>query len=74
MAGSGFTAGDRHRNYIPLYGTVKRLTPKAILLESDDGSLWIPRSVVEEDTKDLLMEDEVELSVAQWFLEKENII
>lgn len=60
-------------SYEQIKGTVKHITKKAVLFELDDGEeIWIPMSVIFEDD---LAEIDVgvigEISVAQWFYERE---
>lgn len=57
-------------------GRVKRATEKALLVELEDGSeVWIPRSVVHDDSEvyDDGEASEGEVVVKRWFAEKESL-
>jgi len=64
---------------IVLTGVVNHTTEKAILLKGEGGrpadrwKLWIPRSVITEETDDLGRGDLVDLSVAKWWAEQEGL-
>lgn len=59
--------------FVPVSGTVTRVTSKAVLYVSTAGKSehWIPRSVIEDG--DDVEVGEQEMNVAEWFLDKEEI-
>jgi RNase P/RNase MRP subunit p29 len=55
-------------------GVVIRETDSAVLLETDDGKVWVPKSIVI-DPPDYWGEDEeVEIEIPTWFAEKEGLV
>lgn len=55
-------------------GTVITETDSAVLLETDYGELWVPKSIVI-DPPDYWGEDEeVEIEIPTWFAEKEGLV
>ena len=51
-----------------------RETAKAILVEIDGDEVWIPKSVIHDDSEVSAGGDEGDLVVAQWFAEREGLI
>lgn len=63
---------DTSRDYTQLYGTVKAMTRKAILLAADGEEVWIPMSCIfEDDLAGLDVGVIGEVNVATWFCDKE---
>jgi hypothetical protein len=53
--------------------TVKRETPKALLVEVEGEEMWVPKSVIHEDSEVWQGEqDDGELVVKRWWAEKEG--
>lgn len=58
--------------YEPIYGTVKAMTRKAVLMSQDGEEVWIPMSCIfEDDLAGLDVGVVGEVNVAKWFVEKE---
>lgn len=59
--------------YVPVTGTITRVTEKAVLYVSKAAKTehWIPRSVIEDG--DDIEVGEQDMNVAEWFLDKEEI-
>lgn len=63
---------DEETEHIPVQGTVKRATDKAILLELPNGNeQWVPRSVIFDG--DIYDEGDTNPEIAEWFCEKEGL-
>lgn len=61
------------KRYDTITGDVVKTTDKAILLyHGDDQETWIPRSVIE-DGESAGEEDDLDLNVETWFVEKEGL-
>lgn len=53
--------------------TVKQETPRAILVAIGSGQVWVPKSVIHDDSEVYAMDTDGDLIVARWFAEKEGI-
>lgn len=50
-------------------------TDSAVLVKDGDSKVWIPKSLIEEEVDEALEEGNmVELSVKEWFAEKQGMI
>lgn len=53
---------------------VKAISGKAILVIDGDRHDWIPKSLIVNDTDELVVGEVVDLEVQEWFLKKEGYI
>lgn len=64
--------------FVKVEGVFKAKTSLAILVAVDDNELWIPRSNLgirsDMSVDDWKRGDEVTISVAEWFAQKERLI
>lgn len=66
----------RETEYVEVVGLYQKQTDKAVLLWIDGlGDRWIPKSLIDgwDDNQDFIGGDEIELMVAEWFVEKEGL-
>lgn len=62
------------KNYTSIEGVVMHLTQKAVLLKTLEGDeVWVPLSVIHEDSDPLVIDECVEINVADWFVSKEGL-
>jgi hypothetical protein len=54
-------------------GKIVRATEKAVLYEYDGKSLWVPQSVVHDDSDIWKQDDEGVLKVKAWWAEKNDL-
>jgi len=54
------------------YARAIRETDKALLLDYENEEVWIPKSVIDDDSEVWREEDEGELVVKDWFAEKKG--
>ena len=60
--------------YIELDVLIKSVTDKAVLVEYELDDVWIPRSCIEDDMRDITLTDnETTLRVAAWFVKKKGL-
>ena len=66
---------DEDEDGIPIDGVrVIRSTEKALLCRLEDGlEVWVPRSVITDDSEVCEQGDEGTLVVKSWFAQKENL-
>jgi hypothetical protein len=63
--------------YEPIFGILKHVTDRAILLDvrgEGEHEVWIPKSAIDNEPDITEIGDEIDVDVAQWFLEKEALI
>jgi hypothetical protein len=66
---------SQHRDYVTLHGDIIQCTEKAILFvsrEEPDMESWIPKSQCE-GGDELGEDDNVDIHVSKWFVQKEDL-
>ncbi len=66
---------DREPEYVDLEDcTIKAVTDKAILIEHDGDSVWVPKSVIEDAEQYEKWNRDVTVMVEEWFAIREELI
>lgn len=52
---------------------VVRETGRAFLFLTEDGEVWVPKSVIEDADEIAEGDDDLEIEVAEWFANKEGL-
>ena len=64
---------SREKEYAEVEATVVIETPAAILIDCDGSKVWVPKSVLADDSEVQVQEGAVTLRVEEWFAEKEGL-
>jgi len=62
-------------NYSPVEVVIVAITDRAVLINDGTSETWVPKSLIDEDDVDDLVQGSYqEINVQDWFLEKEGIL